>query len=131
MPAYPLRILIDGDCPLCKREAALLQRLDQRTGRLVLQDITAIEFDPSTINRTMDDVMGTIHAVTPDGQIVTGMEVFRRAYAAVGYGWLLAPTGWPILRPIFNRFYRWFAANRLRLTGRSDACDTGRCAVPR
>jgi predicted DCC family thiol-disulfide oxidoreductase YuxK len=119
----PLRILIDGDCPLCRREARLLERLDRDRGRLEMVDIAASAFDPSRFGLTMEHVMGEIHAVLPDGRLVTGMEVFRRAYAAVGLGWLLAPSGWPVLRPLFDVLYRWFARNRLRLTGRcGDRC---------
>ncbi|MHC4217107.1 MAG: thiol-disulfide oxidoreductase DCC family protein [Planctomycetota bacterium] len=121
----PFRMLIDGACPLCRREAALLQRLDRGRGRLVLEDIARPGYEPSDLGRTMDQLMGSIHGVLPDGTIVTGMEVFRRAYAAVGLGWLLAPTGWPGLRPLSDRIYRWFARNRLRITGRwSDSCTS-------
>jgi len=57
--------------------------------------------------------------------VIEGMEVFRRAYAAVGLGWLLAPSGWPGVGRLFDAAYRWFARNRLRLTGRgpAHACD--------
>lgn len=120
-------ILIDGLCPLCKREAAFLKRLDAGRNRLAFIDIAAPDFDPSALNLTMIDVMGTIHGLRPDGSIVRGVEVFRLAYAAVGYGWLLAPTGWPILKPIFDALYRVFARLRLRLS--SLTCDTGRCAI--
>lgn len=128
MPDSPFRILIDGGCPLCKREGDLLMRLDKGRGGLALEDIAAPGFDPSRYGMTMDDVMARIHGVLPDGRVITGMEVFRRAYSAVGWGWLLKPTAWPILRPIADRFYEWFARNRLRLTGRGCAGD--RC-VPR
>jgi predicted DCC family thiol-disulfide oxidoreductase YuxK len=124
----PLRVLIDGDCPLCRHEAALLRRLDRGRGRLFTEDIAEPGYDPSHVGRTLDELMGTIHGVLPDGTIITGMEVFRRAYAAVGFGWLLAPTGWPGLRPLFDRLYRWFARNRLRLTGRrTGTCESDRC----
>lgn len=92
-------------------------------------DIAAPEFDAGRYGRTHEEVMGEIHGVLPTGALVTGMEVFRRAYRAVGLGWLLAPTGWPILRPMFDALYRWFARNRLRLTGRG--CSDGSCAVDR
>lgn len=128
-PNQPMRLLIDGECPLCRREGAFLMRLDRNRGRLQLIDITEPDFDAADYGATQDDVMGSIHARTPDGRIVTGMEAFRHAYRAVGLGWLLAPTGWPVLRPIFDAFYRWFARNRLRLTGRPDECETGRCKV--
>ena len=124
-PAFT--ILIDGDCPLCRREAALLARMDRGRGVLRQIDIAAPDFDPTSFGVTMHDVMGTIHGVGPDGRMMTGMEVFRRAYAAVGWGWLLAPTGWVVLRPIFDALYRLFARVRLRLPGRRAACATDRC----
>ena len=127
--AWDVKLLYDGECPLCLREVRLMQRLN-RNGRLALEDIAAPDFDASRYGRSFEQLMGHIHAVLPDGQLVTGMEVFRRAYAAVGLGPLLAPTGWPLLRPLFDALYAWFAKNRLRLTGRTHACENGRCAVP-
>jgi predicted DCC family thiol-disulfide oxidoreductase YuxK len=122
-----LTLLIDGECPLCRHEARLLGRLDRGRGRLALVDIADPDFDPAPLGRTLDDVMGSIHAVRPDGSLVTGMEAFRRAYAAVGLGWLLAPTAWPVLRPAFDAAYRFFAKHRLRITGRGGACAADRC----
>lgn len=124
-----LEILIDGLCPLCKREARLLERMDKGRGRLILTDITSDSFNPADYGRTFDDVMGSIHARKADGSLVTGMEVFRLAYASVGWGWLVAWTNWPLIKPVVDMGYRWFAKNRLRLTGHADRCDMGRCRV--
>ncbi len=126
---WQFKVLIDGDCPLCAREAALLRRLDKGRGRLVLEDITSPSFNPADYGRTIDDVMAEIHGVLPDGSVVTGMEVFRRAYRAVGWGWALAPTGWPVIGRLSDWFYRAFARHRLRLTGRSGACTGDRCRI--
>ncbi len=125
-----LTILIDGDCPLCAKEAALLTKMDKGRGRLEMVDIAAEGFDPSVYGATMEEVTGAIHAYDQDGNLVTGMGVFRHAYRLVGWGWLMAPTGWPILRPIFDAFYRWFARNRYRITLRKDPCAAGRCKLP-
>jgi predicted DCC family thiol-disulfide oxidoreductase YuxK len=57
-----------------------------------------------------------VHAVSSDGTTLVGMDAVRAAYGAVGLGWLLAPTRWPGLRPLFDRFYRWFADNRQRIS---------------
>lgn len=122
-------LLIDGQCPLCAREAALLRRLDRGRGRLQLLDIAEPGFDAAEYGATFQDVMGQIHGVTSEGVLVTGVEAFRRAYAAVGLGWVLAPTRWPGLRWLADRLYAWFAANRLRLTGRPGVCETGRCTT--
>lgn len=124
-PAFT--ILVDGECPLCRKEAAFLRKLDRGRGRLAIIDIAAPDFDASRYGRTFDQLMGEIHGVLPSGSLVTGVEVFRRAYAAVGFGWLLAWTAWPGLRWVSDQAYRWFARNRLRWTGRR--CEDGRCKV--
>jgi predicted DCC family thiol-disulfide oxidoreductase YuxK len=127
---WDFKLLYDGECPLCLREVRLLQRLNRKGGRLALEDIAASDFAASDYGRTLQELMGQIHGVDADGTLVTGMEVFRRSYAAAGWGALASFTGWPVLRPVFDALYRWFARNRLRLTGRSHVCESGRCAVP-
>lgn len=121
-------ILVDGECPLCEREAELLRRLDGGRGRLELVDISAAGFDPARYGRSFETLMARIHGVLPDGTVIEGVEVFRRAYAAVGRGWVLGWTRLPGLRVLADAGYRWFARNRLRWTGRQDACGTDACA---
>jgi predicted DCC family thiol-disulfide oxidoreductase YuxK len=125
---WRFKILIDGDCPLCRREASMLRRLDGGRGALAIEDIAAPSFDASRYGVTQEDVMGHIHGVMPDGSLVTGMEVFRQAWSAVGWGWLFNWTRWPIARFISDATYTFFAKHRLRLTGRR-ACSSGTCAV--
>lgn len=124
---WEICLLFDGECPLCAREIRLLERLDRGRGRIRFEDIAAPEFDPAAYGLRPGDAMRRIHGALPDATIVEGMEVFRRAYAAVGLGWLLAPTRWPGLRRPSDAAYRWFARNRLRLTGRT--CESDRCEV--
>ena len=33
-----------------------------------------------------ETAMATIHGITPEGDVITGIKVFERAYAAVGLG---------------------------------------------
>ncbi|UCG33701.1 MAG: DUF393 domain-containing protein [Phycisphaerales bacterium] len=120
-------VLIDGQCPVCRREAEFLRRLDGGRKRLALEDISAPGFDPARFGRSVDELMAEIHGVSADGTVVRGMEVFRRAYAAVGLGWLLAPTRLPVVRQGADAAYAWFARNRLRWTGRGGVCHTGGC----
>jgi len=124
---WQITVLYDGDCPLCTREIEMLRRRDPagRDARFV--DISAPGFDAFRYGTTHEALMARIHGVLPDGTRVEGMEVFRRVYRAVGLGWLVAPTGWPGLRPLFDAAYRWFARNRLRITGRGDGCDARAC----
>jgi predicted DCC family thiol-disulfide oxidoreductase YuxK len=129
-PSWEIRVLFDGDCPLCRREIALLRRRDAGRGRIAFEDISAPGFDASRYGLDLDTAMRRIHGVLPDGSVIEGVEVFRRLYAAVGLGWLVAPTRWPLLRPLFDAAYAAFARNRLRLTGRTQpSCADGRCAL--
>ena len=84
-------------------------RLDRGRGRLKITDITGPEFNPGDLGVTFDDAMRSILGRTADGRVVHGVEVFRRAYDAVGLGWILAPTAWPGLRQVCDRVYIWFA----------------------
>jgi predicted DCC family thiol-disulfide oxidoreductase YuxK len=127
--SWEVKILYDGDCPLCMREIALLKRRN-RAGRVAFEDIAAPDFDPGRYGLDQQTVMGRIHAVLPDGRVIEGVEVFRRVYEAVGLGWLMAPSRWPLVGRVYEWAYELFARNRLRITGRSDACEAGRCRVP-
>jgi predicted DCC family thiol-disulfide oxidoreductase YuxK len=126
---WQIRVLFDGECPLCKREIRMLERLDRGRDRIAFEDISNAAFDPAQYGLDADLVMAKIHGVLPDGSVVEGLEVFRRAYAAVGLGRLMAPTRWPLLRGLSEAGYQIFARNRLRWTGRQDDCATGRCSI--
>lgn len=126
--SWDLRLLYDGDCPLCSREVAMLRRLDRRS-RIRFDDVAAPAFDAARYGLDAHGVMAGIHAVLHDGRVIEGMEVFRRAYAAAGLGWLLAPSRWPGVGRLFGAAYRSFARNRLRWTGRAAAREAGHCEV--
>jgi len=129
MNEWRFKLLYDGECPLCRREVRWLKRLN-RGGHLAFDDISAPGFDPAPYRRSHEELLGIIHGVFPDGRIVREVAVFREAYKAVGLGWVLAPTGWPFLRWIFDRLYITFARYRIpvgRLFGRS--CAPGMCGV--
>lgn len=137
-----LRLLYDGGCPLCLREVRLLRARDERRHGdqpvLAFVDIDTASYDPSAHGGvTYRDAMGTIHAISGDGldgdgEVLSGVEVFRRAYALVGLGWIYAPSRWPLLQPLVESFYRLWAHWRLRLTGRPDLEELcrNRCALP-
>lgn len=146
---YPLTLLYDGACPVCRLE---MDRLAERDAlrRLVFVDIAAPGFDLAayTPDRTVttDDLNRLIHAVRPDGSLVAGVEVFRLAYGAIGRGAWFAPTALPLVSPLAERAYAAFARNRYavsallgpillrieaaRAARRSAACARGACDLP-
>ncbi len=123
---WQVEVFHDGDCPLCAREVALLRRLDRGRGRIRFTDVAAPDFDAAAHGKAHDDFMARIHGRLPDGTWLEGVEVFRRLYAAVGLGPLVAATRLPGVSHLLDAGYRVFARNRLRWTGRCDAS----CAAP-
>jgi predicted DCC family thiol-disulfide oxidoreductase YuxK len=125
MTGFEIEVFYDGQCPLCRREMRMLRRRDEQE-RIRFVDIAAPDFDPRAVGRTREVLMSRIHARLADGTIVEGVEVFRRLYAAVGFPRLVAITRLPGLAWLLDLGYRWFARNRLKLTGR---CTDGACAI--
>lgn len=114
MPASPTIVLYDGWCSVCTGAAQRLRKLDNNRSRLQLidlrQDDTLIkqhDLEPKEIRRVM-------HAITPDGRVLTAMDAVRETMRAVGRGWMLAWTTIPGISWLCDRLYLWFANNRLR-----------------
>jgi predicted DCC family thiol-disulfide oxidoreductase YuxK len=79
-----LTVYHDGACPLCRREIALMRRLDRR-GRIDFVDVA----DPATtcpIDRRA--ALARFHAVE-DGRVLQGSAAFAAMWRAI-----------PLLRPI-------------------------------
>lgn len=140
---YPLTLLYDRSCLVCQTEMDALRDRDAAHGRLRFVDISEAGFDPAPYGRTLAELNAVIHGVTADGRLVSGMETLRLAYAAAGLGWMLRPTGWPLLQPLFDRAYAGFARRRYgisaafapvleraaawRTARRLQRCQGGRC----
>ena len=120
-----IEVFFDGGCPLCLREIRFLKRLD-RHGRIQFTDIDAPDFSSESCGKTYDELMAKIYGLLPDGSWITGVEVFRRLYTAVGFGPLVVLTRLPVISQIMDLGYYLFAKNRLRLTGR---CTAQSCSV--
>ena len=115
-----IEVFFDGDCPLCSKEIALLQRLDKES-KIVFTDIKSSSFDPSVYGLTFDEFMAEIRGRLPDGTMIKGVEVFRRLYVAVGFSKIVLLTRLPLVASMLEFGYRLFAKNRLRFTGRCDS----------
>ncbi|MEO6599626.1 MAG: DUF393 domain-containing protein [Polyangiaceae bacterium] len=124
---FDVEVFYDGECPLCTREIEMLRRKDD-AHRIRFTDIAARGFDAEAIGLPWSTLMERIHGRLPDGTLIEGVEVFRRLYAAVGFGPLVAATRLPGVSQLLDLSYRVFAKNRLRFTGRckDDACPAHR-----
>jgi len=130
MHTFDIEVFHDGACPMCAREIAMLRRLD-RQRRIRFVDIAAPGFDATALGTTQGALMSRIHGRLPDGTLLDGVEVFRRLYAAVGFGPAVALTRLPGVSQALDVAYDWFAKRRLRLGGRCEAgtCTPGASAV--
>lgn len=126
MEQYDVEVFFDSECPLCVREINMLRWLDRKQ-RIRFSDITAPDFDAEALGTSYAALMEQIQGRLPTGEWIRGVEVFRRLYAAVGLGPLVALTRLPGVRQGLDLAYDLFAKNRLKWTGR---CTPDGCAVP-
>jgi len=116
---WHIKLLYDGECPFCLREVNFLKQRDAGKGLIKFVDITDDNYQPQNHGGIdFETAMARIHGVLPDGRVVKDLEVFRRAYQAVGMGWVYAATKLPIIGAIAHGIYGVWAAWRLPLTGR-------------
>jgi predicted DCC family thiol-disulfide oxidoreductase YuxK len=122
-----LVVLIDGDCPMCRRLARRLSRLDW-LHRLSFEDaanaVVRERFAPGLDELT---ALTAMHVIAPDGSRRAGFDGFLRIAAVVPLLWLPGAIGaLPGIRSIGRAIYRSVAANRTR--GR---CTDATCAPSR
>lgn len=120
-PNWQIKLLYDGECPLCVREVNFLTEKDAGRGIVKFVDIASLDYDPKE-NAGIDfaTAMGTIHAILPDGTVIKNIEVFRQVYESLGMGWIYAVTKIPVIGAIADWVYKAWARWRLKLTRRPD-----------
>ena len=98
---FEIEVFFDGGCPLCMREIRMLKRWDRRS-KIRFTDIDAAEFQAAAVGKTQADLMAQIYGRLPDGNWIRGVEVFRRLYAAVGFGPVVFLTRLPVISQILD-----------------------------
>ncbi|KAJ0989567.1 hypothetical protein J5N97_007923 [Dioscorea zingiberensis] len=116
---WKVKMLYDGECPLCMREVNMLKERNRAYGAIKFVDISSIDYSPKE-NQGLDyeTVMGRIHAILSDGTVVRDVEAFRRLYEEVGLGWVYAITKYEPIQTIASAIYSIWAKYRLQITGR-------------
>ena len=99
-----LTVWHDGDCPLCRREIALMRRLDRRGA---IHFVDATDRDASCpIDRAA--LLARFHA-EEDGQLLSGAAAFAAMWRAIP---ALRPLGLaarnPLVLAVLERSYRLF-----------------------
>ncbi|GHA67232.1 thiol-disulfide oxidoreductase [Formosimonas limnophila] len=113
---YPLTIYYDGACRLCDAEMTnlKLRNFDNKLRFVNLNEVGASGL-PEGVSWQM--AMSLIQAKRADGEIVSGVEVFRWAYEAVGIMWVTRWTTLPVLGRLADAVYPWIARNRRHFPG--------------
>eukprot|EP00571_Detonula_confervacea_P012089 CAMPEP_0172313290 /NCGR_PEP_ID=MMETSP1058-20130122/19970_1 /TAXON_ID=83371 /ORGANISM="Detonula confervacea, Strain CCMP 353" /LENGTH=176 /DNA_ID=CAMNT_0013026927 /DNA_START=67 /DNA_END=593 /DNA_ORIENTATION=- len=119
-----LNIIYDSKCNICKLEMDFLARRDAKLSvsvprKLRLTDIESEDYDPNDPSNggvSYEKGMAAIHAITAEGRVIEGVQVFGKAYELVGLGWLFKFTEWPILKPVVQWGYEMFAKYRTNIT---------------
>ncbi|XP_056094188.1 uncharacterized protein LOC130072897 isoform X1 [Rhinichthys klamathensis goyatoka] len=122
-----VRVLYDGECPICVKEIRLLQFLQRnRAEKVDFVDISLPEYDGTKYGVSYEIAMEEMTVIDTNNKIHRGVPAFTVMYSAVGLGWLGRFISLPLIRPVMDRAYVMFARNRLKWTGR-EGCITGRC----
>lgn len=117
--SWKIKLLYDGECPLCLREVNFLRKRDAGRGLVLFVDIADPNYNPEENGGiSFEMAMGRIHAILADGTIIKNVEVFRQVYEILGLGWVYAVTRLPLIKPIVDAIYEIWADLRLDLTGR-------------
>ena len=102
----------DGSCPLCRREIALMRRLDRR-GAITFVDATSADDASCPLDRA--DLLARFHA-SEDGKLLSGAAAFAAMWRQIP---VLRPFGLaarsPAVLALLERGYRAFLRVRPRL----------------
>lgn len=113
MPA--LRIYYDGLCPLCVREMHKIRQLDTQD-QIDLQDINASDFSERFPHINAVEADRILHGELADGRIIFGLDVTCLAWKLVGKGHWFAFMRWPVISPVADCVYLFFARHRHRIS---------------
>ena len=100
----------DAGCPLCRREIALMQRLDRR-GRIAFVDATNPD---STCPIDRAEILARFHAME-DGRLLSGAAAFAAMWRAIPMLW---PLGQAARLPWVARGLEWAYLRFLKLRPR-------------
>ncbi|MHB8285673.1 MAG: thiol-disulfide oxidoreductase DCC family protein [Caulobacteraceae bacterium] len=106
-------VWFDGGCPLCRREVALMRRLDRR-GAVRFRDLDG---ETAVCPLPRGDMLAELHALE-DGRLLSGAAAFAAMWRAIP---LLRPLGLAARSPLvlagLERLYRLFLRGRPALQG--------------
>jgi 3-demethoxyubiquinol 3-hydroxylase len=89
-PSYPLTVLYDGGCPLCRREIEIYRGLKplHTDSPVCFSDVSDTQI-PLPKGTTREQLLARFHVRGRDGQLISGAQAFLAIWAALpGWRWL-------------------------------------------
>lgn len=113
-----VQLLYDGDCPLCNKEICFLKKknINKTVDFLDIASKDFSEIPHPKVDYTT--AMQQIHAIDSQGNIMTGLSAFAVVYARCGLLLISTLLRISFVKYFLEPFYKLFAKNRLRITGR-------------
>ncbi|CAM4680834.1 unnamed protein product [Leuciscus chuanchicus] len=84
-----VRVLYDGECPICVKEISFLQFVQRnRAEKVDFVDISLPEYDGTKYGVSYEIAMEEMTVIDTNNKIHRGVPAFTVMYSAVGLGWL-------------------------------------------
>jgi predicted DCC family thiol-disulfide oxidoreductase YuxK len=113
-------LFFDGKCPLCMREVRLLSRIAD--DGLALVDLHTAPEQPGAPTRL--EKLAVLHLRTADDAWLTGVDATVRAWSHTRWGFLFRVLRWPLIGPLADLAYRYWARKRYqRLYGCGECAE--------
>lgn len=115
----------DGKCSLCRSEIIWLERWRDQRLQLVdvhsLQDEDFVQFANAHTNSPLGDIAAPADKITmlkmlyfrtQAGEWIIGLDATVAAWRHSPFGFLLSPLRWPVIKPLADRCYNYWAKKR-------------------
>ena len=108
-------LFYDGNCPICQRNRKILKKYDKKNNIefIDIHNTSRIE-EFKFLNK--ESAQGKIHALTSNGNLLSGVDAIHAAYTSVGLYFWVFWIKWPIFNYIAKIMYKYIAKNRLRIS---------------
>jgi len=119
-----LIIFYDGSCPICVKEMHQLKRFDIN-GQLFTVNALNEQLMASYPHIDPVEAMRILHAETSDGTLLLGLDANVAAWKLVNRKRWLAILRWPLIRPLADLGYLFFARYRYSISRvfTDESCD--------
>ena len=106
-----LQVFFDSRCPLCSREIRYYQQLAPHAP---VQWVDIFGQNDDTLPAKREALLKVIHGRTPEGRVITGVDVFIAMWERLPgvWPWLGRLVSLPLVNGIVRRVYAVFARRR-------------------